>query len=135
MAKSLKRHAAVRGSFAVNYNRALHVPDVSAAIGISERTLRNCCVDSRAGGPRTSSQEADRERGCKAYQLLLTKGDSDFLIVTEGDDAESVIAALLATAGAGTISDIHGESLDWLGVQSSRLKKASKAGKAYKAPG
>src|SRR6476469_6135967 len=135
MAKSLKRHAAVRGSFAVNYNRALHVHDVSAAIGISERTLRTCCVDRRAGGPRSSSQEADRERGCKAYQLLLTKGDSDFLIVTEGDDAESVIAALLATAGAGTISDIS-TARAWTGKEFKAVaEKASKAAKAYKAPG
>jgi uncharacterized protein with GYD domain len=44
--------------------------------------------------------------GVKLINFYFTTGDSDFLIVTEGDDAESVIAALLATAGAGTISDI-----------------------------
>ena len=36
---------------AANYNRALHVTDVCAAVGISERTLRNCCVEFLGIGP------------------------------------------------------------------------------------
>jgi uncharacterized protein with GYD domain len=73
--------------------------------------------------------------GAKLINFYFTTGDSDFLIVTEGDDAESVIAALLATAGAGTISDIS-TARAWTGKEFRAIaEKASKAAKAYKAPG
>src|SRR5271165_1477865 len=60
--------------------------------------------------------------GAKLINFYFTTGDSDFLIVTEGDDAESVIAALLATAGAGTISDIS-TARAWTGKEPKRLPK------------
>jgi uncharacterized protein with GYD domain len=73
--------------------------------------------------------------GAKLINFYFTTGDSDFLIVTEGDDAESIIAALLATAGAGTISDIS-TARAWTGKEFKAVaEKASKAAKAYKAPG
>src|SRR6478672_8537941 len=58
--------------------------------------------------------------GAKLINFYFTTGDSDFMLVTEADDAESVIAAMLAAAAAGTIRHIHCESLDRRGVQSSR---------------
>jgi uncharacterized protein with GYD domain len=73
--------------------------------------------------------------GAKLINLYFTTGDSDFLLISEGDDAESVIAALLATAGAGTISDIS-TARAWTGKEFKAIaEKASKAAKAYKAPG
>jgi uncharacterized protein with GYD domain len=70
--------------------------------------------------------------GAKLINFYFTTGDSDFLIVTECDDAESVIAALLATAGAGTISDIS-TARAWTGKEFKAVaEKASKAAKAYK---
>ena len=73
--------------------------------------------------------------GAKLINLYFTTGDSDFLLISEGDDAESVIAALLATAGAGTISDIS-TARAWTGREFKAVaEKASKAAKAYKAPG
>ena len=73
--------------------------------------------------------------GAKLINFYFTTGDSDFLIVTEGDDAESVIAALLATAGAGTISDIS-TARAWTGKEFKAVaEKAAKAAGNYRAPG
>jgi uncharacterized protein with GYD domain len=67
--------------------------------------------------------------------FYFTTGDTDFLIITEGDDAESIIASLLATAAAGTISDIS-TGRAWTGKEFKAVAdKASKAAKAYRAPG
>ena len=44
--------------------------------------------------------------GGKLINFYFTTGDADFLIVAETNEAESLIAALLATAAAGMISDV-----------------------------
>jgi uncharacterized protein with GYD domain len=73
--------------------------------------------------------------GGKLINFYFTTGDSDFLIITEADEAESIIAALMATAAAGTISDIT-TSRAWTGKEfKAVVDKASKAGKAYRPPG
>ena len=73
--------------------------------------------------------------GAKLINFYFTTGDSDFMLVTEADDAESVIAAMLAAAAAGTISDIS-TARAWTGAEFKAVAdKASKAAKAYKAPG
>jgi len=55
--------------------------------------------------------------GAKLISFYFTTGDSDFMLVTEADDAESVIAAMLA---ADDFGHIHWQSLDRQGVQSGR---------------
>ena len=60
-----------------------------------------CCT----GGPRTGCAQADSEPG-QLVNFYFTTGDADFLLITETDEAKSAIAALLATAAAGTISDV-----------------------------
>ena len=73
--------------------------------------------------------------GAKVVNFYFTTGDSDFLLVTETDEAESVIAALLAAAAAGTITDIT-TSRAWTGREFKAVaEKASKAAKTYRAPG
>lgn len=73
--------------------------------------------------------------GGKLVNFYFTTGDSDFLLVTETNDAESVIAALLATAAAGTISEVT-TSRAWTGAEFKAVAdKASKVASLYRAPG
>jgi uncharacterized protein with GYD domain len=57
--------------------------------------------------------------GGKFINFYFTTGDSDFLLISEADDAESIIAALMAAAAAGTISDVT-TARAWCGIQSNR---------------
>src|SRR6476646_1024107 len=68
--------------------------------------------------------------GAKLINFYFSTGDSDFMLVTASDDAESVIAAMLAAAAAGTISDIS-TARAWTGAEFKAVAdKASKAAKA-----
>jgi uncharacterized protein with GYD domain len=44
--------------------------------------------------------------GGKLLNFYFTTGDSDFILITETNEAESVLAALMATAAAGAVSDL-----------------------------
>ena len=44
--------------------------------------------------------------GGKIINFYFTTGDSDFLLISEANDAESIIAALMAAAAADSISDV-----------------------------
>ena len=73
--------------------------------------------------------------GGKLINFYFTTGNSDFLLITEANAAESIIAALMATAAAGTISDVS-TSRAWTGREFKAIAdKASKAAKLYRAPG
>ena len=73
--------------------------------------------------------------GGKLVNFYFTTGESDFLLITEAGDAETIIAALLAAAAAGTISDLT-TSRAWTGAEFKTVAdKASKAASAYRAPG
>ena len=73
--------------------------------------------------------------GGKLLSFYFTTGDSDFLLITEAEEPEAIIAGLLATAAAGTISDIT-KSRAWTGKEFKAVAdKASKAAKAYRPPG
>jgi uncharacterized protein with GYD domain len=73
--------------------------------------------------------------GGKLLNFYFTTGDTDFLLVTEANDAESILAALLATAAAGTISDVTTSRAWTAGEFKAIADKASKAAKLYRAPG
>src|SRR5262245_39742806 len=65
----------------------------------------------------------------------FTTGDSDFLLISEANDAENIIAALMAAAAAGTISDVT-TARAWTGAEFKVIgDKASKAASAYRVPG
>jgi uncharacterized protein with GYD domain len=73
--------------------------------------------------------------GGKVLNFYFTTGESDFLLVTEADEGEAVIAALMAAAAAGTISDLT-TSRAWTGKEFKAIaEKGSKAAKAYRVPG
>ncbi len=73
--------------------------------------------------------------GGKLVNFYFTTGDADFLLVTETNDAESVIAALLATAAAGTISDVT-TSRAWTGAEFKAVAdKAAIVASLYRPPG
>ena len=67
--------------------------------------------------------------------FYFTTGESDFLLVSEANEPESIIAALMAAAAAGTISDIS-TARAWTGKEFKAIAdKASKVAKAYRVPG
>jgi uncharacterized protein with GYD domain len=73
--------------------------------------------------------------GGKFINFYFTTGDSDFLLISEANDAESIIAALMAAAAAGTISDVT-TARAWTGAEFKAIAdKASKAASAYRGPG
>jgi uncharacterized protein with GYD domain len=73
--------------------------------------------------------------GGKLLSFYFTTGESDFLLVAEADDAESLLAALMATAAAGMISHVT-TARAWTGAEfKSVATKASKAATAYRPPG
>lgn len=73
--------------------------------------------------------------GANLLNFYFTTGETDFLLITETDDPDSVIAALLAAGAAGTISGIT-TSRAWTGGEFKKIAdKASKVAKAYRVPG
>jgi uncharacterized protein with GYD domain len=73
--------------------------------------------------------------GGKLVSFYFTTGDSDFMVIAEADESETLIAGFLATAAAGTISDVT-TSRAWTGAEFKAVaEKASKAVKLYRAPG
>ena len=73
--------------------------------------------------------------GGKLISFYFTTGDSDFLLISETNDAENIIAALMAAAAAGTISDVT-TGRAWTAAEFKAIgDKASKAAKAYRPPG
>jgi uncharacterized protein with GYD domain len=73
--------------------------------------------------------------GGKVVSFYFTTGDTDFLLITEANEAESIIAALLATAATGMISNVT-TARAWTGGEFKAVAdKASKTASLYRAPG
>jgi uncharacterized protein with GYD domain len=73
--------------------------------------------------------------GGKVISFYMTTGDTDFLLVSETDEAEAVIAALMASSGAGMISHVSTVRA-WTGAEFKKVaERAAKAAKAYRPPG
>lgn len=73
--------------------------------------------------------------GGKVVNFYFTTGETDFLLVSEANEGESIIAALLAAAAAGAISDVT-TARAWTGTEFKPIaEKASKAASAYRPPG
>ena len=80
-------------------------------------------------------RKAMEAAGAKLINFYFTTGDSDFLSIVETEEAESAIAGLLTAAAAGAITDIS-TARAWTGAEFKAVaEKASKAVKAYRAPG
>jgi uncharacterized protein with GYD domain len=73
--------------------------------------------------------------GGKLVNFYFTTGETDFLLVSEANDAESLIAALLAATASGMISDVA-TARAWTGAEFKAIAdKASKTASAYRPPG
>jgi uncharacterized protein with GYD domain len=73
--------------------------------------------------------------GGKVISFYVTTGESDFLLISEADESEAIIAALMTAAAAGTISDVS-TGRAWTGAEfKGIMERASKAKKAYRPPG
>src|SRR3974390_2481612 len=65
--------------------------------------------------------------GGKLLNFYFTTGDTDFMLIAEANDAESLIGALLAAVAAGTISNVT-TSRAWTGAEFKAVaEKAAKA--------
>jgi uncharacterized protein with GYD domain len=73
--------------------------------------------------------------GGKLINFYFTTGETDFLLVSEASEGESIIAALLAATASGMISDVT-TARAWTGTEFKAIAdKASKAASAYRPPG
>jgi uncharacterized protein with GYD domain len=73
--------------------------------------------------------------GGKVISFYMTTGETDFLLISETNEAEAVIAALMASSAAGMISHVATVRA-WTGAEfKSIMEKASKAAVAYRPPG
>jgi uncharacterized protein with GYD domain len=73
--------------------------------------------------------------GGKVVNFYFTTGETDFLLVSEANDAESLIAALLAATASGAISDVT-TGRAWTGAEFKGIAdKAAKAASTYRPPG
>jgi len=73
--------------------------------------------------------------GGKVVGFYFTTGDTDFLLISEANDAESLIAALLAAVAAGTLSGVT-TGRAWTGAEFKTIAdKAAKTASLYRAPG
>ena len=73
--------------------------------------------------------------GGKLLHFYFTTGDSDFMVISEANEAESIIAAMLAAVASGTISDVK-TARAWTGAEFKKVaERASKAASHYRAPG
>ena len=73
--------------------------------------------------------------GGKVISFYVTTGETDFLLISEANEAEAIIAALMASAGAGAISDVS-TGRAWTGAEfKAIMERASKAAVTYRAPG
>jgi uncharacterized protein with GYD domain len=80
-------------------------------------------------------RKAIEAAGGKVIGFYFTTGEADFLLISEANEGEAVIAALLAAAAAGAISDTS-TARAWTGAEFKTVAdRASKAAKAYRAPG
>jgi uncharacterized protein with GYD domain len=73
--------------------------------------------------------------GGKVISFYFTTGDTDFLLISEANEAESVIASLLATSATGTISNVS-TARAWTGAEFKGIvERAAKTASAYRPPG
>jgi uncharacterized protein with GYD domain len=73
--------------------------------------------------------------GGKVVSFYFTTGDTDFMLISEANESESIIAALLAVVASGAISNVI-TARAWTGAEFKVVaEKASKAAGLYRAPG
>jgi uncharacterized protein with GYD domain len=80
-------------------------------------------------------RKAIETAGGKVISFYFTTGETDFLLISEANEAEAVIAALMAAAAAGAISHVS-TSRAWTGAEGKAIaERAAKMANAYRPPG
>jgi len=75
------------------------------------------------------------EAGGKVVSFYMTTGETDFLLISEANEGEAVIAALMASSAAGMISNLATVRA-WTGAEfKSIAERGAKASKSYRPPG
>src|SRR6516164_3912618 len=75
------------------------------------------------------------DAGGKVISYYVTTGETDFLLISEANEAEAVLAALMAASAAGTISHVNTVRA-WTAAEFKGMaEKAAKAAKSYRPPG
>lgn len=73
--------------------------------------------------------------GARLVDFYFTTGETDFLLIAEADDAESVLAALMGAGARGTITDLT-TARAWTCAEFKVVgEKAAAAAAAYRVPG
>jgi uncharacterized protein with GYD domain len=73
--------------------------------------------------------------GGKVLSFYFTTGESDFLLISEAEEPEAIIAALMAASATGAVSHVS-NARAWTGAEfKSIAEKASKVASAYRPPG
>jgi uncharacterized protein with GYD domain len=75
------------------------------------------------------------DAGGKVISYYVTTGETDFLLISETNEAEAVIAALMAASAAGMISHVS-TSRAWTAAEFKGVaERAGKAVSTYRPPG
>ena len=73
--------------------------------------------------------------GGKVISFYFTTGETDFLLISEANEAESVIGSLLAVSATGTISNVSTVRA-WTGAEFKGIvERGAKVASAYRPPG
>src|ERR1700747_2739195 len=73
--------------------------------------------------------------GGKLVSFYFTTGDTDFMVISEANEGESIIAAMLAAGSSGAISYVK-TGISWPETEFKMVaEKASKAVSHYRSPG
>jgi uncharacterized protein with GYD domain len=73
--------------------------------------------------------------GGKVISYYVTTGETDFLLISEANEAEAIIAALMAASAAGTISHVSTVRA-WSAAEFKGIaERAGKAAESYRPPG
>jgi len=73
--------------------------------------------------------------GGKVISFYMTTGETDFLLISEANEAEALIGSLLAASAAGTISHVSTVRA-WTGAEFKGIaERAGKVAGAYRPPG
>src|SRR5437762_2130074 len=75
------------------------------------------------------------EAGGKVISFYMTTGETDFLLISEANEAEDVIGALMAVSAAGTISNVSTVRA-WTAAEFKGVaERGAKVASAYRPPG
>lgn len=100
--------------------------------------LSQSAIQGLAAKPEDRSEAVGKlmaAAGGKLLHYYITTGENDFMLISEADGAEAAVAAVMAAASSGAVSDVKTTQV-WTSAEFKEV--AAKAGQiinAYRAPG